>query len=278
MAASGSMSVNMMGSNRVTNAIALASRRTGVDFGYLMGQAQIESSFNPSARAGTSTATGLFQFIDQSWLKVIDDHGDQYGLDWAKDAIQQSGGRYFVADPVLREQIMDLRNHPETASVMAAEHAADNKAFLEGKLGRSAQPVDLYLAHFLGAGGAAKFLAANDADPDASAAAILPAAAHANRSIFYDRQGNPRSVGDIRASFAARLTNGASNAGVQYADLGPDADSYSSPPAQTVQPADYVRIEQQRLAQKSPDKPYADIVPTPGTARLAYLLLATYGR
>ncbi|MFP5433938.1 MAG: transglycosylase SLT domain-containing protein, partial [Alphaproteobacteria bacterium] len=76
--------------NRVTNAIAMASRRTGVDFSYLLGQAKIESSLNPSARATTSSATGLYQFIDQSWLAVIDKHGSDYGLGWASDAISQS--------------------------------------------------------------------------------------------------------------------------------------------------------------------------------------------
>jgi len=256
--------------NRVTNAIAMASRRTGVDFSYLLGQAKIESSLNPTARATTSSATGLYQFIDQSWLAVIDKHGSEYGLGWAADAIQQSGGRYYVADPDLRQQILDLRKHPETASVMAAEHAADNKAYLESKLGREAEPVDLYLAHFLGVGGAAKFLSAHDRAPDASAASLFPSAARANRSIFYDRSGNPRSFSEIRDRFAAKLQKGADSLGgpVQYAAAAlPDG-------AKTVQPADYVRIETQRLAQQ----PDVTVAPQPQTARLAYLMLATLGR
>ena len=111
--------------NRVTNAIAMASRRTGVDFSYLLGQAKIESSLNPSARAATSSATGLYQFVDQSWLAVVDKHGAEYGLGWAADAISKgSNGRYYVSDPDLRQQILDLRKHPETASVMAAGDAA----------------------------------------------------------------------------------------------------------------------------------------------------------
>ena len=99
----------------------MASRRTGVDFSYLLGQAKIESSLNPSARAATSSATGLYQFVDQSWLAVVDKHGAEYGLGWAADAISKgSNGRYYVSDPDLRQQILDLRKHPETASVMAA--------------------------------------------------------------------------------------------------------------------------------------------------------------
>jgi len=263
--------------NRVTNAIALASRRTGVDFNYLMGQAQVESAMNPTARASTSSASGLYQFIDQSWLAVVNDHGNEYGLGWAADAIQQtSSGRYFVSDPNVRKQIMELREHPETASVMAAEHAADNKAYLEARLGREAQSVDLYLAHFLGAGGASKFLKALDANPGAIGADVAPAAARANRTIFYDRQGNARTVAQIRQSFAAKLERGAAAAGgattFQYA--GASADSYQLPEgSKTVQPADYVRIETARLQQN-----YADVAPQADTARLAYLMLATFGR
>jgi hypothetical protein len=261
--------------DRVTNAIAMASRRTGVDFSYLLGQAKIESGLNPNARAATSSATGLYQFVDQSWLAVVNQHGSEYGLGWAADAIQQgSNGRYYVSDPDVRQQIMSLRNHPETASVMAAEHASDNKTYLESRLGREAEPTDLYLAHFLGVGGAAKFLAANDRAPNAAAASLFPAAARANRSIFYDRQGNARSFAEIRSSFADKLARGAQSAGT-VANV-PMASDWSLPEgAKTVQPADYVRIETQRLAQSGE---IDTITPQPDTARLAYLMLATFGR
>ena len=259
------------GADRVRTAIAEASRRTGVDFDYLYNQAKVESGLRPDAKARTSSATGLYQFIDQSWLAVIDQHGSQYGLGWAADAISQgSNGRYYVSDPELRQQILDLRKHPETASVMAAEHAADNKAFLEKRLGREAEPVDLYLAHFLGVGGASKFLSVHDRAPDATAASLFPSAARANRSIFYDRAGHPRSFADIRDRFASKLQKGVDSLGgpVQYADASlPDG-------AKTVQPADYVRIETQRLEQQID----VGIRPQPQTARLAYLMLATLGR
>nr|WP_301287336.1 lytic transglycosylase domain-containing protein [Sphingobium sp. OAS761] len=249
----------------------MASRRTGVDFAYLLGQAKIESSLNPTARAATSSATGLYQFIDQSWLAVVDKHGSEYGLGWAADAISQGrNGRYYVSDPDLRQQILDLRKHPETASVMAAEHAADNKAYLESKLGREAQPVDLYLAHFLGVGGASKFLSVHDRAPGATAASLFPAAARANRSIFYDKQGNACSFAEIRDRFAAKLQKGTDSFGadIQYADASLPSG------ARTVQPADYVRIETQRLSQQ----PDITVRPQPQTARLAYLMLATLGR
>jgi hypothetical protein len=271
------------GRERVTNAIALASRRTGMDFGYLLGQAKIESSLNPEAMAPTSSATGLYQFIDQSWLGIVSQHGQKYGLDWASNAIgQTSSGRYYVADPQLRQQILDLRNHPETASVMAAEHAADNKAYLESRLGRQAQPVDLYLAHFLGVGGAAKFLAVHDQNPGASAASLFPSAARANHSVFYDRSGNPRSFAEIRNNFASKLERGVAGAmgQVQPSNWAARADdddfSPDNPEMRAILPEEYARNETERLQQSISAEDF--IRPQPKTARLAYLMLATLGR
>jgi Transglycosylase SLT domain len=194
--------------NRIQNAVASAAQATGVDFNFLMNQARIESGLNPSARASTSSATGLFQFTKQSWLATLKQHGAEHGLGWAADTIQQGpGGNYRITDPALATQIFDLREQPEAASAMAAEFATDNGAYLTDALGRAPEQVDLYLAHFLGAAGAAKFLKAHDANPDAAAASELPKAAAANRGIFYG-PGGTRSFGEIRARFAAKLSGG----------------------------------------------------------------------
>jgi hypothetical protein len=258
--------------DRVTNAIAMASQRTGMDFGYLLGQAKLESSMNPTAKASTSSATGLYQFLDQSWLSVVHDHGSEYGMSWAADAIKQgSNGKYYVPDSNLRQQILDMRNHPETASVMAAEFAGDNKDYLESKLGRTMDSTDLYMAHFLGKGGATKFLTNMSQSPDAAAASAFPAAARSNRSVFYDKQGNARSYSEIRDLFATKLAKGAQSA----MNIASSNDLPAGSP--TVQPADYVRLETERLAQTQPD-PTSLIRPQPEMARLAYLMLATFGR
>jgi len=202
------------GRDRVTAAIQLASASTGVQFGYLLNQARLESGLNPDARARTSSATGLFQFIDQTWLGMVRQHGAGHGLGWAAAQIRQGpNGRYYVADPETRRQILDLRRQPEASSAMAAEYAADNGRYLEHRLGRRMEPVDLYLAHFLGAGGAARFLRAHDSSPDAAAAPLLPQAARANRPIFYNRDGSMRSFAEIRARFAEKIATGNQSGG-----------------------------------------------------------------
>ena len=196
---------------RITAAIADASARTGVNFDYLMDQAQLESGMRPDARAQTSSATGLYQFTNQTWLATLKQHGPTHGLDWASSAITQNrSGGFTVADPAIRSRILGLRTHPETAAVMAAELASDNGDYLQSRIGGSPQDVDLYLAHFLGAKGAGDFLTAMQADPNQAAAPLFPFAAAANKSIFYRPDGAPRSLTEIRDGFSAKMASAGS--------------------------------------------------------------------
>lgn len=188
----------------VRQAIAQAAQRTGVDFQYLLAQAQIESSLDPSARAATSSAAGLYQFTKGTWLAMLDRHGADHGLGWAAAAID--GGQ--VSDPGARAQLLALRYDPQLSSLMAAELAGDNAAALQGVLGRQPDAAELYLAHFLGAEGASRLLTALQADPAQSAAALLPRAAAANRGIFYAKGGAPRSVGAVMDLLRAKVTRG----------------------------------------------------------------------
>src|ERR1043166_7651829 len=77
----------------IIGAIQLASARTGVDFAYLLNKADQESGLNPAAKAGTSSATGLFQFVKDTWLHVIKEHGAKYGLAAEANAISIQDGR-----------------------------------------------------------------------------------------------------------------------------------------------------------------------------------------
>ena len=197
----------------VRGAIANASAATGVDFGYLLGQARMESSLDPSARAGSSSAAGLFQFTSGTWLSMLRRHGAENGLGWASDAI--ASGR--ISDPAVREQVLSLRYDPQASALMAGELAAENRTALTGVLGREPDASELYLAHFLGADGAGRFLTGLAADPGQSAAALLPKAAAANRAIFFDDAGAPRSLGGVmdllRTRMGAAMEGGAMPAG-----------------------------------------------------------------
>jgi hypothetical protein len=192
------------GSDSVVDAIGRAAARTGVDFDYLYNQAKTESGLNPNARARTSSASGLYQFIDQSWLGVLKQHGAKHGLGWAADAIQHRGGRWTVAEG-MRDAVFGLRDQPDASALMAAESASDNADMLGRALGRTPSAADLYFAHFLGPDGAARFLRAADANSEASAASLFPREARANRSIFYDRSGGARSLGQVYQLMAKKI-------------------------------------------------------------------------
>lgn len=191
-------SVSTSSGPTVTGAIKTASQKTGVGFDFLYRMAQRESSLDPTAKASTSSAAGLFQFIEQTWFGAIKAHGEKHGLtDFAADIERGSNGKFTVADDTRRQEILDLRFDASKASALAAELANDNKTGLEKRLGRQVGGAELYAAHFLGVGGASKLLSAPEG---ANAAAILPAAANANKPVFYN--GNvPRTVAEVMAGF-----------------------------------------------------------------------------
>ncbi len=193
-------------------AIARAAQSTGERFDFLLAKAQLESGLNPAARARTSSATGLFQFIERTWLATVKRHGARHGLGWAAEAIERVGDQFSVASAGLRAVILKLREDPDIAAAMAAEHAADNRAHLEARLDRPVTDTELYLAHFLGAGGALRALGALATQPDRPAASLLPRAARANRAIFYQRDGQPRTLAQLLDHLGTRLARAAARA------------------------------------------------------------------
>ena len=190
----------------VTGAIRQASAVTGTSFNYLLATAQVESGLNPHAGASTSSARGLFQFIDQTWLGTMKQSGAELGYGRYAAAISRTtSGHYQVADPKMRSEILKLRNDPTANAVMAGAFTRANADILSKKLGRAPSEGELYIAHFLGAGGAAKLISAANSNPDTKATQYFPTAATANSSIFFDRStGAPRSLAQVRNILTAR--------------------------------------------------------------------------
>jgi len=190
----------------VTGVIRQASAATGTSFNYLLATAQVESGLNPQAGAATSSARGLFQFIEQTWLGTIKQSGAQLGYGRYADAITKtSSGHYQVTDPAMRAEILKLRNDPTANAVMAGAFTKANSDYLATKLGRPPSEGELYIAHFLGAGGAARLISLASASPNAKGTDYFPNAANANSSIFYDRAtGHARSLAQVRDVLTAR--------------------------------------------------------------------------
>ena len=215
----------------VTGAIRQAAQATGTSFQYLLATAQVESGLNPQAGAATSSARGLFQFIDQTWLATIKQSGPALGYgQYAAAITKTTSGHYQVSDPVMRSEILKLRNDPTANAIMAGAFTQANAAVLSARLGRSPSEGELYIAHFLGAGGAARLISSAAANPTASAASYFPIAAHANASIFYDRStGAPRTLAEVRNILTARYDVAARSRPSTPASTVAQADIAASP-------------------------------------------------
>jgi hypothetical protein len=207
---------------RIATSIKQASSTTGASFEYLLTTAKMESNFNPKAAATTSSARGLYQFIDQTWLGTVKEAGGQLGYGKYADAISKSSsGTYYVNDPSMRSSIMKLRDDPDAASSMAAVLTQSNSFKLTGKIGRRPTDSELYMAHFMGVGGAAKLISNAEDNPNASAARLFPNAAAANRSIFYEKgSGRARSVSEVYSVLTTRYAAAAKDTRTAFAALG----------------------------------------------------------
>lgn len=204
MAVEATQSIGTRATNSATAAIRQASQLTGARFSYLLATAKVESNLDPNAAAKTSSAGGLFQFIDRTWLGTLKEAGPYLGYDRYSNAITRTDdGRYVVSDPSMQREIMALRQDPVANSLMAGVFTNSNAKQLTNNLGRAPSDGELYVAHFMGASGASRLIGMAETNPSGKAADAFPVAARANRSIFFDQSGRARSFAEV----ARNLTN-----------------------------------------------------------------------
>ena len=189
----------------VAGAIRDAARSTGTSFEYLLTTAQIESNLNPAAQATTSSAKGLYQFIEQTWLATMKSAGPALGYShYAAAIVQGADGRYDVPDQTARAAIMRLRGNAAVSAKLAGAFTLSNAAQLNAAIRRAPSEGELYIAHFLGPDGAAKLIGAARTSPRAAAAEMFPQAAAANPTIFYDRFGRPLGAAAVYGKLTGR--------------------------------------------------------------------------
>lgn len=192
--------------------LTAAGDRNGVDFDYLLQTAMRESSLNPQARAQTSSAVGLFQFLESTWLQVMKEEGPRLGYgDIASQIERSADGDYFVRDAGTKADILKLREDPRIASDLAAAFTKSNGDYLSQRFGRMPSAGELYIAHFLGAQGAERMFTAGLQDPDQIAANLFPKQAAANRSIFY-ANGEARTIREVYRVLVSKHEGGPTNA------------------------------------------------------------------
>ena len=182
----------------ILSALKQASAATGSDFNYLLCTAMRESSLRPQAKSGSSSACGLFQFVEQTWLGLVKEYGARHGLgSFASEITQTSDGRFSVDNANDRHAILALRNDPTISAMMAGEYANLTRSSLETALGRNVSNGELYAAHVFGAEGACRLIRMNASQPGNSAADVFPQAAEANHNVFYHADGSAKSVREV---------------------------------------------------------------------------------
>lgn len=203
------MSIERLSEAGAAGLLRGASKATGADFAFLLQTAQRESGLDPQARAQGSSAAGLFQFVERTWLALLERYGGAHGAGEAQ--AQLRSGEPLSQDA--RRALLDLRFDPALSARLAGELAQENRALLAGALGRAPSGGELYAAHVLGPAGAAKLIA--EADKGAPEAAVLfPAAAEANPGLFF-QNGAAVSASGLLARLsgeAATIARGAPSA------------------------------------------------------------------
>jgi hypothetical protein len=194
----------------ITTAVRKASLESGSPFELMMASAQMESGLRPSAKAGASSAAGLFQFTEQTWLDTVRRHGAEHGMATEASAVIDQDGRLTTSDPATRRHILNLRNDLSVASALAGDHLRDLSNKLSAGLGRAVTSGEIYLGHFLGAHGAKQIISAPQ---NQIAANVLPDAARSNNPLFYASDGTPFTAGQFLQHIQKRLSQA-------FADIG----------------------------------------------------------
>jgi hypothetical protein len=195
----------------VIAALRRAASETGADFSYLLSTAKRESSMKPQAESATSSATGLFQFVDQTWLGLVKNYGAKYGLGSMANAIERSGDGHYRADNAAdRQAILALRKDPQISALMEGEYVNATRSEMKSSLGRDVCQGELYAAHFLGPEAACRLIETNAAQPNACAASVFPQAADANHSVFYHADGTAKTVAEVYHWATRQIVQGSS--------------------------------------------------------------------
>ncbi len=190
----------------IVERVVKAAQTTEMDPALLMAIADKESNFSSTAKARTSSASGLFQFVEKTWLRALKTFGWRHGHSDTAAAIASDDAPRVNGQK--RAQILNLRNDPYLSAVLAAEMLKKDSARIAEKIGRPLSSGETYLIHFLGPDDAERFMRTVEEAPHTSAAALLPRPARANKPIFYEQQGRRlkvRSVREVHEAFETMM-------------------------------------------------------------------------
>lgn len=178
-------------------AIERGAEVTGVSPDYLRRTAIAESGLRSAISAEASSAQGLYQFLEGTWLATVHRYGSGLGLSRAVSAIEiDASGHARVTDPNARADILALRTDPLISTALAGMLTRENAARLAASGLGAVDDGSLYAAHVLGARGAAILYGRLLHRPQDRAARSFAAAAYSNPALFRV-EGRPISVGGL---------------------------------------------------------------------------------
>jgi len=161
-----------------------ASAATGAPLGIMQRIAYSESGFNPNAKAkAPSSASGLFQFVKDTWDTMLRRKGKKYGLSPDTSPFDARANA-LMGGEFIQDNIKDIQS-----SVLTPPPTA----------------TDVYAAHFMGSDGAKQLFREIKNDPYTIAASVFPKAAESNPSIFYDKNKTPRTVRQVYEVLAYKM-------------------------------------------------------------------------
>ena len=175
----------------MVDTIVKASDEAGVDPVYMMALADKESSFDTDAKAATSSAAGLFQFVARTWLEMIRDYGARYGLAEEAAAVKGRGSAITVAGS-MRARVLGLRNDPRVAPHGGRADQARPRA--DRGAGRARAHHDRAVPSPISSAPRAPGASCRSPprSPTRSPGREFRSAARANRSLFTEKAGGKR--------------------------------------------------------------------------------------
>lgn len=210
-----------------------AAQRAGVPVSVLMATAKQESDFGRNTYTPTSSAKGLFQFVDGTWSDMIKNYGPVYGLPTTTSVDDKRANAF-----------------------MAAEYMRQNNKLFEKQMGRAPKDGEMYISHFMGGQGGVDFVKAYESNPTANAAQLFPKAASSNKSIFFEKNGQPRSVAQVYTKLSSYVDANAHYDAAPGLDFGAQRTPQDFKPAPPATTQAEVMTQNEAMAKREREMPW----------------------